>query len=66
MTGAFIDGRSGVKNMFYDSNIGVEAYLLELGYINYSGDLDNILNNSEKYIQGIVNAFSEKLGIEKD
>jgi len=66
MTGAFIDGRSGVKNMFYDSNIGVEAYLLELGYINYSGDLDNILNNSEKYIQGIVNAFSEKLDLKKD
>ena len=66
MTGSFIDGRSGVKNMFYDSNIGVEAYLLELGYINYSGDLDNILNNGEGYVQGIVSAFSEKLGIEKD
>lgn len=63
MTGAFMDGRSGVKNMFYDSNIGVESYLLELGYINYSDDLDNLINNGDKYMEGIVNAFREKLSI---
>lgn len=63
MTGAYIDGRDKriPKNDFYNSNIGSEGYLIELGYLNNSNDLDNLINNSDSYIDGIVNAFKEKL-----
>ncbi len=51
-TGAYVDGRnkSYGTNNFYNSNIGVEAYLLELGYINNSEDMKNILENEDGYV----------------
>lgn len=65
VTNAYMDGRDNYsKNQFFNSNVGAEGYLLELGYINYSGDLDNLLNNSMGYINGIVEAFKIELGIE--
>ena len=65
VTNSYIDGRDNYsKNEFFNSNIGAEGYLLELGYINYSGDLNNLLNNSEGYINGIVEAFKIELGYE--
>lgn len=65
MTGAYVDGRDEyyAKNDYYDSNIGIESYLLELGYINYSEDLNNLLYNAKGYIAGIVKAFKEELNI---
>ena len=65
VTGAYIDGRNKKleKNNYYDSNIGIESYLLELGYINYSNDLNNLINNKNGYIKGIVDAFKEELKI---
>lgn len=62
-TGAYVDGRNTAygKNLYYNSNIGVEAYLLELGYINNKADLQNILNNQEGYVEGIVKAIENKL-----
>lgn len=67
MTGAYMDGRdkSILKNPYYNSNIGVESYLLELGYINFKGDLDNLIYNMDGYVEGIVSAYSEKMGIKK-
>lgn len=65
-TGAYVDGRNKVygKNKYYNSNVGVEAYLLELGYINHSKNLKNLLNNQEGYVKGIVETVkSEILGI---
>lgn len=62
-TGAYVDGRNtsyGV-NKYYDSNIGVEAYLLELGYINNRIDLENIVNNQEGYVEGVVKAIKDEL-----
>lgn len=61
MTHAYIDGRNPNydKNPYYNSNIAVEAYLLELGFINYDVDLNNILNNSDLYIQAIVKSIQE-------
>lgn len=61
MTHAYIDGRNPNynKNPYYDSNIAAEAYLLELGFINNDIDLNNILNNSELYVRGIVQAICE-------
>ena len=64
-TSAYIDGRDKryLKNEFYDSNVGVESYLLELGYINYWGDLNNLVDNMDGYAIGIMNAFKEKLNL---
>ena len=61
-TGAYIDGRNKDvgKNNYYLSNIGAEAYLLELGYINYWPDLNKLVDNQDDYVDGIVNAFKEK------
>ena len=58
-TGAYIDGRNKDvgKNNYYLSNVGAEAYLLELGYINYWPDLNKLVDNQDDYVDGIVNAF---------
>lgn len=58
-THAYIDGRNKNygKNEYCNSNIGVETYLIELGYIVCDKDLNNILNNKESYIDGITNAI---------
>ena len=62
-TGAYIDGRNTKfgKNLYYDSNIGVEAYLLEIGYINNRIDLQNILENQNGYVNGIVKTIKMKI-----
>ena len=60
ITGAYVDGRNSPKipaNIYYNSNIGVETYLLELGYLTNSNDLDNIKNNQKKYVEAISNTF---------
>lgn len=62
-TNAYVDGRNpeyGV-NLYYDSNIGVEAYLLELGYINHRTDIQNIVNNQKLYVDGIVKTIKDEL-----
>lgn len=63
MTGAYMDGRNKLypKNDYYNSNMGVEGYLLELGYITCKKDLNNLVNNQDGYVTGIVKAFVEKL-----
>ena len=63
MTGAYMDGRNKLypKNDYYNSNMGVEGYLLELGYITCKKDLDNLVNNQDGYVTGIVKAFVEKI-----
>lgn len=64
-TNAYVDGRNknNKKNEYYNSNIGTESYLVELGYINYQKDLNNILNNKKGYINGIVKTIKEELNI---
>lgn len=61
ITGAYVDGRNKKygKNEYYNSNIGVESYLIELGYINNKKDLDNMLKNKELYIEAIKNTVKE-------
>ena len=55
MTHAFSDGRNKKykENIYRNYNQGVEAYLLELGYISNSTDLKNIINNKDGYIKAI-------------
>ena len=62
-TNAFVDGRntSYGKNKYFDSNIGIEAYILELGYIKVEKDLNNIVNNEDLYVQAIANAIENYL-----
>lgn len=58
-TGAYVDGTNkayGV-NEHRDSNVGIEGYLVELGYINVDEDLDNILENANLYIQAITDSI---------
>lgn len=60
MTGAYIDDSNLDKvgvNPFYDSNVGNESYLLELGYLSNSSDL-NIIDNG---IDDIAKAISDAI-----
>ena len=63
ITGAYIDGRNPDygKNLYLDSNIGVEAYLLELGYINNKSDLQNMIENEDGYVEGIVKTIKDEI-----
>ncbi len=65
MTGAYVDGRNEPKilgNPYYNSNVGTEAYLLELGYLTNTDDLNNIDNNIDKYTDAILNSFLTVFG----
>lgn len=67
VTNAYIDGRNtdyGI-NKYYNSNIGVEGYLLELGFMNCSSDLNNILNNKDSYVEAISTSIQDYLNITK-
>lgn len=63
MTGAYMDGRNKAypKNDYYNSNMGIESYLLELGYINCKNDLNNLLNNQEGYVKAITKTITDNL-----
>jgi len=58
ITGAYVDGRNSelIFNPYTNSNVGTEAYLLELGYLSNKNDLNNIINNMDKYVDGIANS----------
>ena len=59
-TGAYVDGTNkayGV-NEYRNSNVGVEGYLVELGYINVDEDFENILENEDLYAKAIVNSIT--------
>ncbi len=59
-TNAFVDGRNKNygTNKYYNSNIGIETYSIELGYMHIDDDLDNILKNENLYMQAISDSFS--------
>jgi len=60
VTGAYVDDRNDeiVGNPYVLSNVGTEAYLLELGYISNKNNLNNMINNMDKYVEGIFNSIS--------
>lgn len=60
VTGAYVDNRNEeIKaNPYVKSNVGSETYLLELGYISNNNDLNNLLNNTNKYADGIVKSIT--------
>lgn len=59
-TKAYVDGRNKKydANPYYNSNIGIESYILELGYIIDDNDLYNIIKNQDKYIEAISTSIS--------
>ena len=59
-TNAFVDGRNKNygTNKYYNSNIGLESYLIELGYMVNDTDLQNIINNKDLYMQGIADSIN--------
>lgn len=65
MTGAYVaDLNEEVGyNPYFDSNIGAEAYLLELGYMTNSSDLDILVTKQEEIAQAIANSFGEKYNL---
>lgn len=62
-TGAYVDGRNKRygKNEYYQSDIGVESYLIELGYIINKKDLNNMINNQDAYIKAIQKTVQENI-----
>lgn len=62
ITGSYIDGRDKDKlsNPYYNSNMGCESYLLELGYMSSDTNLDLILNKKNDYIKAIVKSVKEE------
>ena len=58
-TNAFVDGRntSYGANKYINSNVGIEGYLIELGYMIVDDDLNNIISNGDSYMQGIANSI---------
>lgn len=63
MTGAYINDSNSEKvgvNPYYDSNVGNEAYLLELGYLSNSADLSIIKNSTDEIAKAISDAIIDK------
>lgn len=58
-TNAFVDGRNTAysANKYFDSNVGIEGYVIELGSMNVKNDLKNITSNMDSYMQGICNSI---------
>lgn len=56
-TGAYVDDSNpdtvGI-NPYYNSNVGIESYLLELGYITNSKDLKLLTTKQVEYAKGIA------------
>lgn len=58
-TNAFVDGRntSYGTNVNYNSNVGIECYSIELGYMKIEKDLNNILEKSDNYMEAIFESI---------
>jgi len=59
VTGAYVDNRNSkiIGNPYTNSNVGTEAYLLELGYLSNEKDLNIMINSLDKYVDAIVTSI---------
>jgi len=59
ITGAYVDNRNNeiLGNPYTKSNIGAEAYLLELGYLSNIDDLNNVKDNMNNYVDAIADSI---------
>ena len=60
-TNAFVDGRNKnySANKYFKSNIGIESYSIDLGYMYIKKDLENVIKNKDLYMQAICNSISQ-------
>lgn len=68
LTGAYVDDRNLSKvgiNPYYNSNVGNESYLLELGYLSNSNDIGILLKNEEKIAKLIGDAIIKELSVKQ-
>lgn len=64
ITGAYVDSRKNDNyNLYYNSNHGCEAYLLELGYINNNNNLNILLKEKDNYVKAISKSIKEYLEV---
>ena len=63
MTGAYVNGKDEEvgTNPYYNSNKGVESYIIELGYIINKNDIENIVNNQKLYVNAIADTIVSEL-----
>ncbi|MGI6325132.1 MAG: N-acetylmuramoyl-L-alanine amidase family protein [Bacilli bacterium] len=63
VTNAYIDGRYRKyhHNLYYNHNIGIESYLIELGFMVNSFDLSNMVHNKKGYVLGITEGIKNYL-----
>ncbi len=63
MTNAYVDGRYKKynENHYYNSNVGVESYLIELGFMVNGNDLYNMVHNKKGYALGITEGICKFL-----
>ena len=62
MAGAYVDGRDGNgENIYRNNNVGIESYILELGYINNPDNINEIENNKEKYMNNLAETIDNYL-----
>lgn len=63
MTGAYVDNSNPDKvgvNPYYNSNVGNETYLLELGYLSNSSDLNIIISSTDDIAKAVSEAIIAK------
>ncbi len=63
MTGAYVDDRNEKQqaNDYYNSNIGTEAYLMELGYLSSDNDLNIIKTEQKQIAEAIAKSIENNL-----
>lgn len=64
ITGAYVDDSNPEKigtNPYYKTNVGVEAYVLTLGYLSNKEDIAAMTTNIDKYAEAISNTIIKEL-----
>ena len=64
MTGAYVDDSNPEQvgvNKYYNSNVGAEAYIIDLGYLTNQTDFNAITQNQDAYAEAIANTIIEEL-----
>ena len=63
ITGAYIDDRNKEigNNPYYNSNIGIESYVIYLGYLTNNNDLKMLTTNQDNYIESLANSITKEL-----
>ena len=57
MNEAYTDGREPDYNAYFNTNVGLESYILEVGYITNPNDTNDLTNNMDAYINSIAEAI---------